>query len=172
MRAAIFAALLLSSFLALAACSGGGAAVPSSEQPAASGPATQPTATPADPDPNRHPPAIPLPADLLPSEPGEEGARAFVAAFLEAREGDAARARDFLAPTALEQTAAASLTGASGWEIVSFAAADANSYEVRVRGRSGAGTVEETLFVGPGNDASGASRVWIVRGIAREGSQP
>lgn len=166
------ARLLLPAFLALAACSGG--AAPPPPPPPAESP-SQSAAVAGDPDPRRHPPAIPLPADILPSEPGEEGARAFVAAFLKAREeGNAARARDFLSPTALEQAGAAgtSLTGASGWEIVSFAAADANSYEVKVRGRRGSVQVEETLFVGPGTDASGASRTWIVRGIETGGPRP
>lgn len=183
MRDVLLAALLLALILTHAtACSGGGSAVPPASEPAsepASAPATPEPAAPApvpgDPDPRQHPPAIPLPADILPSEPGEEGARAFVAAFLRAREtrdaAGAARARDFLSPTALEQAGDA-LAEASGWEIVSFAAADANSYEVKVRGQGAAGPVEETLFVGPGPDASGASRVWIVRGIAPGGSRP
>jgi hypothetical protein len=90
--------------------------------------------------------------------------------------GDEPRARDFLSPTALEQygqgEGGLTLTGTSrfaGWDFVSVNAADANAWEVTVRVRQeGAGsTFQETLFVGPGPDASGAQRTWIVRGAAR-----
>jgi hypothetical protein len=114
----------------------------------------------------------------LPSEPGEAGVRAFVTEFMATRQrGNAARARDFLSPTALEQYGAGKLSLAGGadgrsatrWEIVSLNAADASSWEVQVRlfypgGTEGDVQLDETLFIGPGPDASGAQRVWIVRG--------
>jgi hypothetical protein len=91
--------------------------------------------------------------------------------------GDAARARDFLSPTALEQFAPGKLSLAAGadgrsftrWELVSVNAADASSWEVKVRlsypgGTEGDVLFDETLFIGPGPDASDTQRVWIVRG--------
>jgi hypothetical protein len=124
-----------------------------------------------------HPPALPAPV-ALPSAPGEAGVRAFVTEFMNARQrGDEARARDFLSPTALEQFASGkpSLTGGADgrgftrWELLSAKAADADSWEVKVRvfypgGTEGDVQVDETLFIGPGPDAGGAQRVWIVRG--------
>ena len=55
-----------------------------------------------------------------------------------------------------------------GWELVSVEAADANSYEVRVRFSREDEPTEELLFIGPGEDASGAQRTWIVRGAAQQ----
>jgi hypothetical protein len=134
-------------------------------------------ATPARPplqdEPRMHPPAIPAPIGL-PSAPGEAGLREFLGAFLQARViGDATHARDFLSPAAIEQyerrekglnLVAMSYTG---WEVLSLKAADANSWEVQVRIRREDEPIEETLFVGPGADASGKQRTWIVRGAAR-----
>jgi hypothetical protein len=124
-------------------------------------------------EPRMHPPAIPAPGGL-PSEPGEAGLREFLAAFLQARViGDATRARDFLSPIALDQferhekglnLVAISFTG---WELLSVNAADANSWEIRVKMRREDEPVEEMLFVGPGADTSGTQRTWIVRGAGR-----
>jgi hypothetical protein len=112
-----------------------------------------------------------------PSQPGEDGARAFVAAFMDNRMvGDEPRARQYLSPDALEQFLLAGESGSgipltsmsyTGWELVSLEAADANSYEVRVRIRREDEPTDETLFVGPGADAGGQQRTWIVRGVAR-----
>ena len=143
--------------------------------PAGDTAATAAKATPpALPDePRRNPPALPAPGSL-PSEPGEAGLREFLAAFLQARVvGDDARARDFLSPTALDQyerhETGLNLVAMSytGFEILSVNAADANSWEVRVRLRREDEPVEEMLFVGPGADASGTQRTWIVRGAGR-----
>lgn len=119
------------------------------------------------------PPAVPAPA-AIPAEPGEAGLRAFVAAFMDLRmAGEEPRARDFLSPAALEQFArregGLALTSMSytGWDLVAAEAADASSYEVRVRFRREDEPTEELLFIGPGADASGAQRTWIVRGAAR-----
>jgi hypothetical protein len=140
-----------------------------------SAPAREAAATPpALPDePRMHPPAMPL-LGGLPSAPGEAGVREFLAAFLQARViGDATRARDFLSPAALEQferhekglnLVAISFTG---WELLSVKAADASSWEVRVRMRREDEPIEEMLFVGPGADTSGTRRTWIVRGAGR-----
>lgn len=124
-----------------------------------------------------HPPALPAPV-ILPSTPGEAGARTFVTEFMEARQqGKEARARHFLSPTALEQYGPGKLSltgGADGrgftrWELLSLNAADANSWEVKVRlfypgGTEGDVQRDETLFIGPGPDTSDTQRVWIVRG--------
>ncbi len=167
----LFAALLLS--LTLMACA------PASPPPTPE--AAKPEASP--PSPSRepveplHPPALPAPV-ILPSAPGEAGVRVFVTEFMEARErGDEPRARDFLSPTALEQFGPGGLSltgGADGrdftrWELLSLNAADANSWEVKVRlfypgGTEGDVQLDETLFIGPGPDASDTQRVWIVRG--------
>jgi hypothetical protein len=114
----------------------------------------------------------------LPSEPGEKGVRAFITEFMNVRQrGDEPRARDFLSPTALEQYGPDGLSltgGADGrsftrWELVSLQAADASSWEAKVRlfypgGTEGDVQFDETLFIGPGPDASETQRVWIVRG--------
>ena len=124
-------------------------------------------------EPRMHPPAVPAPVGL-PSAPGEAGVREFLSAFLQARViGDATRARDFLSTGALDQferhekginLVAISFTG---FELLSVKAADANSWEVRVRMRREDEPVEEMLFVGPGADMSGKQRTWIVRGAGR-----
>jgi hypothetical protein len=136
---------------------------------------TAPTATPQalPEEPRRHPPALPAPVGL-PSAPGEAGLREFVSAFLQARvAGDATRARDFLSPTALDQYErhekglnfmAMSFTG---FEILSVNAADANSWEVRVKIRREDEPTQEVLFVGPGADTSNTQRTWIVRGAGK-----
>jgi hypothetical protein len=116
-----------------------------------------------------------MPAPIaLPSAPGEAGMREFVGAFLQARVvGDATLARDFLSPEALDQferhEKGVNLVAISytGWEILSVKAADASSYEVRVRIRREDEPIEEMLFVGPGADISGTQRAWIVRGAGR-----
>lgn len=136
-------------------------------------PEAKPTPRALPDEPRRHPPALPAPVGL-PSEPGEAGLREFLAAFLQARViGDATRARDFLSPTALDQyerhekglnLVAISFTG---FELLSVKAADANSWEVRVKMRREDEPVEEMLFVGPGADTSGTQRTWIVRGAGR-----
>ena len=157
------AALLIA--LALIACA-----------PASPPPASAPHSRPETPGEPAHPPAMPIGVGL-PSEPGEAGVRAFVTEFMATRQrGNAARARDFLSSTALEQYGEGklSLVGADGrsltrWELISLQAADASSWEVKIRlfypgGTEGDVQLDETLFIGPGPDASGAQRVWIVRG--------
>lgn len=143
------------------------AATPATPTPA---PATRPALQD---EPRRHPPALPAPM-ALPSAPGEAGVRELVSAFLQARVvGDDSMARNFLSPNALEQyerhekglnLLAMSYTG---FEILSVEAADANSWEVRVRIRREDEPLEEILFVGPGEDMSGTKRTWIVRGAGR-----
>lgn len=124
-------------------------------------------------EPKDTPPAIPVPVDL-PSQPGEAGVRAFVTVFMDLRmKGEEPQARDFLSQAALEQferrEGGLALTSMSftGWDLVSVEAADASSYEVRVRFHREDEPTEEILFVGSGPDASGAQRTWIVRGVAR-----
>jgi hypothetical protein len=124
-------------------------------------------------EPRVIPPALPMPVEM-PSEPGEAGVRDFVTTFMDLRlTGDDVRARDFLSPTALEQYAAPKdilpLTSMSfmGWDLLALNAADASSWEARVRIRREDDQLEELLFVGPGQDASGAQRPWIIRGVAR-----
>ena len=175
----VFLVLVLAVLLALLACAP--SSPPAAPETASSPP---PTATPApnpagrsEPGEPLHPPALPAPV-ILPSAPGEAGVRAFVTEFMEARQrGKAARARDFLSPTALEQFGPGGLSLAgdedgrsfSRWELLSLQAADANSWEVKVRlfypgGTEGDVQFDETLFIGPGPDASDTQRVWIVRG--------
>lgn len=153
-------------FLILVACAApGGGSSPSAQEPAQE----------AAPDGPEHPPALPAPVSL-PSEPGEAGVRAFLDEFMAARiRGDQPRARDFLSSTALEQYGQGSLTltGTEGarltrWELVSLNAADASSWEVKVRLHPESGSpAEETLFIGPGPDTSETQRAWIVRGAMR-----
>jgi len=128
---------------------------------------------PVESEPRIVPPALPVPVEV-PSDPGEAGVRDFVTMFMDVRlTGDDVRARDFLAPTALEQYAAPKdilpLTSMSftGWDLVALNAADASSWEARVRIRREDDQAEELLFVGPGPDASGAQRPWVIRGVAR-----
>lgn len=135
-------------------------------------PVPEPARASAGSEPRVIPPALPIPVEI-PAEPGEEGVRDFVTTFMDVRlTGDDVRARDFLSPNALEQYGKQQglpLTSMSftGWEMVSLNAADADSWEARVRIRREDDQAEELLFVGPGADASGAQRVWIVRGAAR-----
>lgn len=154
-------AVALPIFLVLAACAAPGG--PAAQEPAQA------------PDEREHPPAVPAPVSL-PSEPGEAGVRAFLEEFMEARvRGNQPRARDFLSSTALEQYGQGGLplTGTEGarltrWELVSLNAADASSWEVKVRLHSESGPpAEETLFIGPGPDTSETQRAWIVRGAMR-----
>ena len=125
-----------------------------------------------EPEPRMVPPSLPVPVEM-PEEPGEAGVRDFVTMFMDLRiTGDDVRARDFLSPNALDQYGkpqSLPLTSMSftGWDLLSLNAADANSWEARVRIRREDDQVEELLFVGPGADASGAQRAWIVRGAAR-----
>jgi hypothetical protein len=158
LRAPFLIALLLLS----GACARDAATTTSSQTPEA-----------IEPEPRVIPPALPVPVEM-PSEPGEAGVRDFVTMFMDVRlTGDDVRARDFLAPTALEQYAAPKdilpLTAMSfmGWDLLALNAADANSWEARVRIRREDDQAEELLFVGPGPDASGAQRPWIIRGVAR-----
>ncbi len=131
-------------------------------------------APPLESEPRETPPAVPAPAPI-PSDPGEAGVRQFVNALMDLRmRGEEQQAQDFLSPNALEQfkrrEGGLALTSMSfmGWELVSVEAADANSYEARVRFKLEDETTEELLFVGPGEDASGAKRTWIVRGAAAQ----
>lgn len=122
-----------------------------------------------EPESTAAPPAASPPPANIPSQPGEEGARAFVAAFMDLRiAGEEPRAEQYLASTARPQfgPAAIPLTSMAytGWELVSFAAADASSYEVRVRIRREDEPIEEILFVGP---SEGTPRAWTVRGAMR-----
>lgn len=114
-------------------------------------------------------------------EPGtEKGAREFATAFLQARMArDERLARASLSPTALDQYG----KGEGGlvlvdpavttWDFVSVQAADANSFEVKVAiwerapGQRAETSYMETLFVGPGPDAQGRQRPWVVRGATR-----
>lgn len=133
--------------------------------------AATPAAQPS--EPRAVPPSLPVPVEI-PSDPGEAGVRDFVTMFMDVRmTGDDVRARDYLSPTALEQYAAPKdilpLTSMSftGWDLLALNAADASSWEARVRIRREDDQLEELLFVGPGADASGAQRPWIIRGVAR-----
>lgn len=112
------------------------------------------------------PAARPIPL-TVPADPGEAGARAFVTAFMDLRiAGEEPRLQQYLASTAKKQFGPAAIPLTSmqytGWELVSFAAADANSYEVRVRIRREDEPVEEVLFVGPAE-----GRPWTIRGATR-----
>lgn len=154
-RRCLCAVLLLESILALGACTRDAA----------------PPAPAIESEPRAIPPALPIPVEI-PAEPGEAGVRDFVTTFMDLRlTGDDVRARDFLSPTALEQYGKPELPLTSmsftGWDLLSLNAADANSWEARVRIRREDDQFEELLFVGPGADASGAQRTWIVRGAAR-----
>lgn len=124
------------------------------------------------PEPRMVPPSLPVPVEM-PDEPGEAGVRDFVTMFMDVRlTGDDVRARDYLSPNALDQYGkpqSLPLTSMSftGWDLLALNAADANSWEARVRIRREDDQVEELLFVGPGADASGAQRAWIVRGVGK-----
>lgn len=112
----------------------------------------------------------PLPAATVPADQ-DEAARQFVLGFLDARQvGDRDEALRFLAPRAREQYAAEEglrLVGDfESLALLDLKAADADSYEVRVRvDLAGGGSVEEYLFVGPGaGEGEEEMRPWIVRG--------
>ena len=128
----------------------------------------------APPAPERQPRPVPpsLPIEVeIPADPGEAGVRDFVTIFMDMRlTGDDERARDFLSPTALEQYGKPELPLTSmsftGWDLVSLNAADANSWEARVRIRREDDQFGELLFVGPGADAEGTQRPWIIRGAS------
>ena len=118
----------------------------------------------------------PIPSATVPADPAAR-ATAFVTDFLEARaRGDAAAARLYLSPIAAGQfdAGAGGLDLAGGgagfadWAILAVEAADASSWEARVRidPRSGAAW-EELLFVGVGPGPDGASRDLTVRGAER-----
>lgn len=127
------------------------------------------------------PPLATAPVMSAEPEPGtEKGAREFATAFLQARMArDERLARTSLSPTALDQYG----KGEGGlalvdpevttWDFVSVQAADANSYEVKVAiwertpDQSAETSFTETLFVGPGPDAQGRQRPWIIRGATR-----
>lgn len=173
-RWTLAALLLAAPLLAGTACAPAPATPPTAGDPA---PTAAPAPAPHGPDQDQ-PPALPAPVGL-PADPGEAGARAFVDEFMAARvRGDQLRARDFLSPNALEQyleqgggSGGLVLTGAegtpfSGWELIGLNAADASSYEVTVLVRADP-DFEETFFIGPGADASGTQRPWIVRGATR-----
>lgn len=159
--------ILLLALLALPACARDASTTASTASTATGTPAQKS-------EPRENPPAIPVPAPI-PSQPGEAGVREFVNTLMDLRmKGEEPQAQDFLSPAALEQfkrrEGGLALTSMSfmGWELVSIEAADANSYEVRVRFKLEDETTEELLFVGPGEDASGAKRTWIVRGAAAQ----
>ena len=151
MRAPVWAVLLA----LCGACAQDGARTPEAVEPA----------------PRAIPSALPIQVEM-PAEPGEDGVRDFVTTFMDLRlTGDDERARDYLSPNALEEYGKQGLPLTSmsftGWDLVSLDAADANSWEARVRIHREDDQAEELLFVGPGADAGGAQRTWIVRGVAR-----
>ena len=160
------ASMLIALLLLCGACARDAATTTPSQTPAATPEAIES-------EPRVIPPALPAPIEM-PAEPGEAGVRDFVTTFMDLLiTGDDVRARDFLSPTALEQYAAPKdilpLTSMSfvGWDLLALNAADASSWEARVRIRREDDQHEELLFVGPGADASGAQRAWIIRGVAR-----
>jgi hypothetical protein len=118
----------------------------------------------------------PIPPAVVPADRGARTTQ-FVTDFMAARaRGDEAAAGLFLSPTAAEQLGAGAgglaLAGGgegfAGWALLAAEAADANSYEVRVRVEPHAGTAwEELLFVGVGPGPDGESRDLTVRGVER-----
>lgn len=138
-----------------------------------------PTASPQS-EPLELPPTVEAPELATAPEPGtEKGARDFVSGFMAARMArDERLARASLSSTARDQfdkgEGGLALTRTyAGWDFVSVEAADANSFEVRVRvrerGAGGETAYTETLFVGPGADLEGRQRPWVIRGAMREG---
>lgn len=115
-------------------------------------------------------PVLPLPEEV-PSQPGEEGVTEFVTAFMDLRlAGEEERLRGYLSANALERFGLdRPLTSMSftGWELSALNAADASSWEARVTVRREDDRFDELLFVGPGADADGTRRPWVVRGTAR-----
>jgi hypothetical protein len=118
----------------------------------------------------------PIPPATVPADPAAR-ATAFVTDFLAARErGDAAAARLFLSPNAAEQFAAGAggldlAGGGAGFSdaaVLAVEAADATSWEVRVRLEPVSGAAwEELLFVGVGPGPDGEPRDLTVRGAER-----
>lgn len=171
MREALHALALL---LALGGCVREQIAPPAKTQPA-----PLPTATPPS-RPLELPPTVEAPELATAPEPGtEKGARDFVTGFMQARMArDERLARAALSPLARDQFEKAegglTLTGSyAGWDFVEVNAADANSFEVKVKvrekGAAGETSHTETLFVGPGADLEGSARPWVIRGAMREG---
>ncbi|HET9228304.1 MAG TPA: hypothetical protein VFR31_16630 [Thermoanaerobaculia bacterium] len=115
-------------------------------------------------------PALPvLLPEEVPSQPGEEGVREFVTTFMDLRlAGEEESLRGYVSANALGQYGQ-ELTSMSftGWELASLNAADASSWEARVTIRREDGQSDELLFVGPGTDADGTQRAWVVRGANR-----
>lgn len=119
-------------------------------------------------------PLVVPPAEGLPADPGEQGVRDFLGAFLQLRVmGDATRARDFLSKTSLDQyerhSKGLTLVAVSytGWEILSLELEADGIWKAHARLRSEDEPIEELLFVGPGPDISGKERTWIVRRAGR-----
>jgi hypothetical protein len=118
----------------------------------------------------------PIPPAAVPADRGARTTQ-FVTDFMAARaRGDEAAAGLFLSPTAGEQFAAgagglslaAGGAGFAGWALLAAEAADASSYEVRVRVEPHAGAAwEELLFVGVGPGPDGESRDLTIRGVER-----
>jgi hypothetical protein len=116
----------------------------------------------------------PIPEAAVPADRGARTTQ-FVTDFMTARaRGDEAAAGLFLSPTAEEQFAAGAGglalegEGFAGWALLAAEAADASSYEVRVRVEPHAGAAwEELLFVGVGPGPDGESRDLTVRGVER-----
>lgn len=146
---------LVIGLLLLSACARDVPSPPAPEPPGASAPSL---------------PVLPLPEEV-PSQPGEEGVREFVTAFMDLRlAGEEERLRGYLSANALGQFGQdVPLTSMSftGWELASLNAADANSWEARVTIRREDNQIEELLFIGPGADADGTQRPWVVRGAAK-----
>lgn len=137
-----------------------------------------PTASPQS-EPLELPPTVEAPELATAPEPGtEKGARDFVTGFMQARMArDERLARASLSSTARDQfdkgEGGLALAGTyAGWDFVSVEAADANSFEVKVRirerGAGGETAHTETLFVGPGTDLEGRQRPWVIRGALQE----
>ncbi len=121
-------------------------------------------------------PLVLPPEEGLPSEPGEQGVRDFLGAFLQIRVmGDATRARDFLSETSLDQyerhSKGLTLVAVSytGWEVLTLEPEPGTDgvWKAHARLRSEDEPIEELLFVGPGPDLSGMERTWIVRRAGR-----
>ncbi|HSK81545.1 MAG TPA: hypothetical protein VLQ45_34135 [Thermoanaerobaculia bacterium] len=130
--------------------------------------------------PQKLPPTVAAPELVTAPEPGtEQGARAFVTSFLQARmAGDDRLARTHLSAIARDQyekgEGGLALTAPpgsrfAGWDFVSVQSIDASSFEVKLTVRGpGRAAHTETLFVGPGPDLDGAQKPWIIRGAMQE----
>lgn len=148
-------------------------------------PAQPPTSRPAEPpasEISKAPPSVEAPELASDPEPGtEKGARQFVTNFLRARiVRDERLARTHLSQNAAEQfergeggLALNAIPSQGNWEFLSVEAADASSYEIKVRirekaaGQDAGATFTETFFVGPGPDLQGQQRPWVIRGAMR-----